>query len=97
MWRGRVGGWCAPQGLRTCAQELYLDKVELSRVLPHPPLAPQPPAAPLPDPFLPLHNGINLDVALPDAGVWFKTQYEAAQMQVPTPPATQRLALGSPP
>ncbi|EOD34853.1 hypothetical protein EMIHUDRAFT_228124 [Emiliania huxleyi CCMP1516] len=40
-----------------------------------------PRAAPLPDPFLPLHNGINLDVALPDAGVWFKTQYEAAQMQ----------------
>ena len=85
MWRVRLGGWCAPQGLRTCAQELYLDKVELSRVLPHPPLAPQPPAAPLPNPFLPLHNGINLDVALPDAGVWFKTQYEPAQMQVPPP------------
>jgi len=67
--------------LGSTRQELYLDKVELSRVLPHPPLAPQPPAAPLPNPFLPLHNGINLDVALPDAGVWFKTQYEPAQMQ----------------
>ena len=32
-------------------------------------------------PFLPLQKGVNLDVARPDGGVWFKMQYEAAQVK----------------